>query len=97
MPLHEPDPSDPNMLVGVLLPGDDGAMRTMAEVFADEFARLGLPPSRICGLFANPFYGGAHAAWQALGEPAVRAIVETAVERWPRVAIVDAADADGEV
>jgi len=97
MPLHDPDPSDPNMLVGVLLPGDEAATREMAEVFADEFARLGLPAVRIRALFANPFYGGAHAAWRALGEPAVREIVDAAVARWPRLSIVDAADADEEV
>ena len=76
-------------LVGVMLPGDAGTMREMAEVFADEFSRLGMPAEQILGLFRNPFYGGAHAALVSLGEAPVRAIIAQAVRRWPTVRIVD--------
>ena len=41
MPFKEPDPTDPNMLVGVMLSADAEATRDMAYVFAEEFARLG--------------------------------------------------------
>jgi len=41
MPYNDPDPSDPNVLVGVVLPADAEAMREMAYVFAEEFARMG--------------------------------------------------------
>ena len=90
MPHDDPDPTDPQELVGVMLPGGPEAMREMAHVFADEFARLGYPGRQILALFQNPFYAGAHAALRALGEPAVRAIVDEAVARWPVVRIIDA-------
>ena len=35
MPYQDPDPTDPNMLVGVMLPADAEAMRDMAYVFAE--------------------------------------------------------------
>jgi hypothetical protein len=89
MPYDEADPSDPQMLVGVMLPGGPEAMREMATVFADEFARLGQSERQIVGLFANPFYAGAHAALRALGEDAIRAIVAESVAAWPVVRIVD--------
>ncbi len=90
MPYGDPDPTDPSMLVGVLLPGKQDSMREMASVFADEFARMGYPPEQVLALFRNPFYGGAHAALQALGADAVCEIVKEAAARWPRVRIVDA-------
>jgi len=40
MPFQDPDPTDPNMLVGVVLPADAEATREMAYVFAEEFARM---------------------------------------------------------
>jgi hypothetical protein len=90
MPFGDPDPTDPQMLVGVVLPGGTEAMRRMALVFAEEFARLGHGSRQILGLFRNPFYAGAHAAWRALGEPAIRDVVEEAAAAWPQVRIVDA-------
>ena len=89
MPYGDPDPSDPSVLAGVRLPGDEASMREMAEVFADEFARLGHTPRQILGLFQDPFFAGAHAALQALGEAAVAAIVAECSGRWPRVRVVD--------
>jgi hypothetical protein len=89
MPYDEPDPIDPRVLVGGALPEDLEAMRAMAETFADEFARLGLSAPRIMRLFDDPFYGGAHRALRALGEPVVRRIVARAAVRWPTARIVD--------
>ena len=82
MPYGDPDPSDPNVLVGVELPADLDATRDMAWVFAEEFARMGLGAPRILGLFRSPFYAGAHRALTALGEPEVVAIVEECVAVW---------------
>jgi hypothetical protein len=90
MPYGDPDPTDPQMLVGVVLPGGPESMRAMALVFAEEFARLGCSARQILGLFQNPFYAGAHAALRALGEDAVRHIAEEAAGAWPTVRIVDA-------
>jgi hypothetical protein len=90
VPYDDPDPSDPQMLVGVVLPGSPDAMREMASVFADEFARLGYTARQILGLFEEPFYAGAHAALRALGEAEIRAIVDACAARWPRVRVVDA-------
>jgi hypothetical protein len=101
MPYEEPDFSDPNELVGVVLPAGEEAMRDMAYVFAEEFARMGQGAEGILGLFQNPFYAGAHQAYRALGADAVRAIVRECVEVWGRGAgtVRDAAPAqaaDGE-
>ena len=89
MPYGDPDPTDPSVLVGVRLPGGAESMREMAEVFADEFARMGHTPRQILGLFQNPFYGGPHAALQTLGEAAVQAIIAECAGRWPQVRVVD--------
>jgi hypothetical protein len=90
MPYSEPDPSDPQMLVGVLLPGSAGATREMAAVFAEELARLGYSGPQILAIFSNPFYAGTHAALRALGEPAVRQVIVEALVRTPQVRVVDA-------
>jgi hypothetical protein len=82
MPYREPDPSDPHVLVGVEVPADATAARDMAWVFAEEFARLGMPAARIRRLFENPFYAGAHRAWQAIGEGEINAIVDECVRVW---------------
>src|SRR5678815_1544505 len=68
MPYKDPDPNDPNMLVGVVLPAEAEAMRDMAYAFAEEFARLGYTREQLLWLFKNPFYGGAHGAYRTLGE-----------------------------
>ncbi|MBI2014111.1 MAG: hypothetical protein HYS77_01000 [Candidatus Rokubacteria bacterium] len=82
MPYRDPDPTDPSVLVGVELPADAEATREMAWVVAEEFARLGFGARRILGLFRSPFYAGAHAAWRALGEAEIAAIVEECVGVW---------------
>ena len=82
MPWGEPDPSDPDVLVGVGLPAPVEATREMAWVFAEEFARLGYDARRILSLFRTPFYAGAHGAWRALGEAEIAAIVDQCVGVW---------------
>jgi hypothetical protein len=79
MPYGEPDPTDPNVLVGVALPADLEATRTMAWVFAEELARLGFDGSRILTVFRSPFYAGPHAALGALGAEEVAEIVSECV------------------
>jgi len=86
MPYRDPDPTDPSVLVGVAVPADAEAMRSMAWVFAEEFARMGYDGPRILGLFRSPFYAGAHGAWRALGEAEVAAIVDECVGVWRRPA-----------
>jgi hypothetical protein len=73
-------------------------MEDMAYVFAEEFARMGMGAAEILELFGSSFYGGAHRAHEALGEAAVRAIVDECVEVWGRAAgrIQDAPTAAGE-
>jgi len=85
MPYYDPDPTDPNVLVGVMLPADAEATREMAYVFAEEFARMGHNRQQILGLFKNSFYGGAHGAYQSLGEAATLAIVDECVGAWGKV------------
>jgi hypothetical protein len=71
VPYNDPDPTDPNVLVGVMLPADAEATTEMAYVFAEEFARMGHDKQQILALFKNPYYGGAHDAYKALGEAAI--------------------------
>jgi len=80
----EPDPADPNVLIGVALPAEAETMRDMAYVFAEEFARMGFGVRRILSLFRSPFYAGAYRIHQALGEQAVSEIVEECVGVWGR-------------
>jgi hypothetical protein len=89
MPYDDPDPTDPHELVGVMLPAGPDAMREMAYAFAEEFARDGAGRERILSLFRNPYYGGAHGAYRALGQDAVAAIVDECVAIWGRVRLVD--------
>jgi hypothetical protein len=87
MPFNDPDPTDPNMLVGVLLPADAEAMREMAYVFAEEFARLGYTREQLLGLFKNPFYGGAHGAYLALGEQETLSIIDECLNVWGSIRV----------
>ena len=82
MPYNDPDPTDPNMLVGVVLPADAEATREMAYVFAEEFARLGYTREQLLWLFKNPFYGGAHGAYQALGQNETLSIIDECLNAW---------------
>jgi hypothetical protein len=84
MPFKDPDPTDPNMLVGVVLPADAEATRDMAYVFAEEFARLGYTREQLLWLFKNPFYGGAHGAYRALGENETLSIIDECLTAWGR-------------
>ena len=88
MPYDDPDPQDPQELVGVELPGDEGVTRDMAEAFADEFAQLGHTREEILALFQNPFYAGAHQAWQLLGKDEIARLVDESLEVWGRVTCV---------
>jgi len=84
MPYDDPDPTDPQVLVGVVLPSNEEATREMAYVFAEEFARMGFDAHGVLSLFKDPFYAGAHQIYQALGADAVRGIVEECVAVWGR-------------
>src|SRR3972149_3727884 len=79
MPYHEPDPSDPNVLVGVSLPGDEETTREMAYAFAEEFALLGFDEERLLDVFRTPDYQGAPKAYVLLGEEEIARIVSEAV------------------
>jgi hypothetical protein len=87
MPFKDPDPTDPNMLVGVMLPADAEATREMAYVFAEEFARLGYTRELLLWLFKNPFYGGAHGAYRALGENEILSIIDECLNVWGTIRI----------
>ncbi|MBI4516573.1 MAG: hypothetical protein HY699_12245 [Deltaproteobacteria bacterium] len=89
MPYDDPDATDPQELVGVMLPAGPEAMREMAYTFAEEFARNGYGREQIVALFRNPFYSGAHGAYRALGAQAAEAIIDECVAVWGRVRIVD--------
>lgn len=87
MPFKDPDPTDPNMLVGVVLPADAEATRDMAYVFAEEFARMGYGRDQLHWLFKNPFYGGAYGAYLALGESETLSIIDECLNAWGNMKI----------
>jgi hypothetical protein len=69
---------DPLEIVGVVLdrPIDLEGLDGMARTFVEEYALMGWPPKRILGMFQQPFYGGAHDAYEALGEPRIVELIE---------------------
>ena len=91
MSYKDSDPSDPNMLVSVMLPGDADSAHEMVYVLAEEFARLGYSRQQLLALFKNPFYGGAHGAYRALGEEETLSIIDECVNVWgnSRVTVQD--------
>jgi hypothetical protein len=89
MPYNDPDPTDPNMLVGVELPADPEATRDMAYVFAEEFARLGFNKRNLMRIFSRPFYAGAHRAYLELGEEEIEKIVDECLAIWGRIRFKD--------
>ena len=85
MPYNDPDPEDPNVLVGVSVPatGDvEHTMREMAYAFAEEFAALGYDEPQLVSLFRRPFYAGAHRAFQVLGEAEISKIIRESLGAW---------------
>ena len=98
MPYADPDPGDPHLLVGVSLPGEEASTREMAEAFADEFAQMGFDRDRLLRLFSNPFYKGAHAARQLLGDTEITRIVEESLRAYGgrACAVLDADDDEPE-
>ena len=84
MPYKDPDPSDPNVLVGVVLPAEAETMQEMAYAFAEEFARMGYSKTLLLSVFKNPFYAAAHGIYQTLGEAAVQMIINECVRVWGR-------------
>ena len=89
MPYDEPDATDPQELIGVVLPGGSDETREMAYVFAEEFARLGYSRGQILALLQNPFYAGAYGAYRALGHAVTASIVDECVAVWGRVCVID--------
>jgi hypothetical protein len=71
-------PDDPMEIVGVVLdrPIDDRGLDDMARTFIEEYALMGWSGKRILSLFRHPFYGGAHDAYEALGETRIRELIE---------------------
>jgi hypothetical protein len=82
VPYKDPDPSDPNVLVGVVLPAESETMQDMAYSFAEEFARMGYDTDGLLRVFQNPFYAGAHQAYRALGAEAIRKIIAECLAAW---------------
>ena len=85
MPWKKPSAEDPTVLEGVAIPAGEDAVREMATVFADEFARLGYDEARLLQLFRNSFYVGPHGAYRALGEEEIRKIISEQVTIWKPV------------
>ena len=88
MPYEDPEPDDPQELVGVELPGDESVTCEMAAAFADEFAQLGLGRAQILALYRKPFYSGAHQAWRLLGEHEIARVVDESLAVWGRFTCV---------
>ena len=80
-PRKPPEAGDPLEIVGVVLdrPIDLEGLDAMARTFVEEYALMGWPPKRILGMFRQPFYGGAHDAYEARGEERILALLEETV------------------
>ena len=89
MPYDHPESTDPQELVGVVLPGEAGDTREMAYTFAEEFARMGYEAPQILRMFQNPYYAGAHGAYRSLGHATTAAIIDECARFWSHVQIVD--------
>ncbi len=89
MPYNDPDPNDPNVLVGVELEVDEDAAKEMAYDFAEEFARLGMDTDKLMGIFSNSEYAGAHRAYLQLGEKEIETIVNECISVWGSIRIID--------
>ena len=96
MPYDDPEPDDPQELIGVELPGDEATTRDMAAAFADEFAQLGFSRPQILGLFRKAEYAGAHQAWRLLGEGEIGRMVDESIAVWGRFTCVVTDRADEE-
>ena len=88
MPYDDPEPEDPQELVGVELPGDETVTLEMAAAFADEFAQLGYTRAQILALFRRAEYAGAHQAWTLLGQQAIAQMVDESLSVWGRFTCV---------
>lgn len=75
MPYNDPDPEDPNVLVGMELQSDEDTDEEMAHIFVQEFKRIGFDSEQIFRLFRNPFYFGANKAYEKLGKEKIRQII----------------------
>ncbi len=69
---------DPLEIVGVVFdrPMDAGAVDEMARTFIEEYALMGWGRGRILEMFRRPFYGGAHDAYERLGEPRIVELID---------------------
>lgn len=83
-PTKDVDPEDPLEIVGVVLdrPIDDRGLDDMARTFVEEYTLMGWSPKRILSIFRQPFYGGAHDAYERLGEERIVALIEETVGSW---------------
>jgi hypothetical protein len=72
------DAEDPLEIVGVVLdrPIDDAGLEAMARTFVEEFALTGWNGGRILSMFRQPFYAGAHSAYERLGEDRIACLIE---------------------
>ena len=73
-----PEADDPMEIVGVVLdrPIDDEGLDAMARTFVEEYALMGWAPTRILGMFQQPFFHGAHTAYERLGEDRIIELIE---------------------
>jgi hypothetical protein len=80
-PSKDPEAEDPMEIVGVVLdrPIDARGLDDMARTFIEEYTLMGWTPKRILGMFRQPFYGGAHDAFEALGEDRILQLISETV------------------
>ena len=80
-PGKDPVAEDPLEIVGVVLdrPIDVQGLDDMARTFIEEYTLMGWTPKRILGMFQQPFYGGAHDAYEALGRDRILQLISETV------------------
>jgi hypothetical protein len=92
MPKDEFDFEDPLELNGVAILTHEDTTNDMAEVFIEEFMRMGHNHKQILALFLNPHYLGPYMALQKRGEPFVRDLIAEVFARWGRTGVAPVSD-----
>jgi len=82
MPRNEFDRADPMELVGMVMPGAEGQLETMAECIVEEYVRLGWGERRLMTLFVNPLFLFTYRIYRAKGEAYVRELIRRTCARW---------------
>ena len=82
MPHDEFVDEDPMGLVGMVVPGEPGQLKAMAECFVEEYVRMGWDERRLMALFVSPMFLATHRIYKLKGEDYVRELIRRTRVKW---------------